>query len=332
MGERELKVIAAAFVVFCCFAGGVVVYILRIDAKANVETVKDTSTVTDAGPPPSSAPAVERQTIEKFGRIWQFEGALLPKDWGDAAVICKGLPTAAEWVDVSDSSSRLVVLAPPPDGQDGSPSSQWQKVVFKQTLQANQWRKDGFEHFTYRDGSMSHTETTLGVPHGVEKWWAPNGQLIKITNYVNGKRQGESKGWYRDGSPKYIAEYENDKEVSGTYWREDGTKVEASVASSKPQIALKELKRGSIGNQIRTFDFQITNNTGFTLQNIELQIVCKSFKDIYLGSTKLRLDKLDVQESEIVKAMVEADVEKHGFTDITVIGEHKGLIEIEFVP
>lgn len=45
MGERELKVIAAAFVVFCCFAGGVVVYVLRTDSAKSSEQIAQTTPV-----------------------------------------------------------------------------------------------------------------------------------------------------------------------------------------------------------------------------------------------------------------------------------------------
>lgn len=51
-----------------------------------------------------------------------------------------------------------------------------------------------------------------------------NGQLHKKTEYVHGKREGEMKSFYDDGSKKYIGIYKDDSVVEGIGWLQTGEK------------------------------------------------------------------------------------------------------------
>lgn len=332
MGDRELKIIAAAFVAFCLFAGAIVAYVLRSDFRSAERSKPDLAKATDrqTAEQVQAEVNIQRETTERYGRVWEFRGRLPHGQWGDANPLCIGVPDVSEWIDTVDPDSRLLVFTPPESNR-----TNWAKITYKQVRQNGEWKNHGFERTVYSDGRIAHHETKYGVMHGLEQWWAPNGQLIKECTNVDGKRHGEAKGWYEDGAPEYIAVYRNDVEVSGTSWAKDGSlvgkpKVENEVPANS--ITLKELKRSSIGDLIRTFDYQITNNTASTLENVQIQVVCKTLADKYLGSTKVSLPKLGVGESEIVKAMVEADVEAHELTDITIVGEHRNQISIHFVP
>ena len=67
----------------------------------------------------------------------------------------------------------------------------------------------------YRDGKLNKefTTTANGPREGLEREWAPNGQLIEEFTNVNGNARGLRRSWYDDGSLKrveWVADNERD--------------------------------------------------------------------------------------------------------------------------
>ncbi len=67
----------------------------------------------------------------------------------------------------------------------------------------------------YRDGKLQKEfTTTANGPHqGLEREWAPNGQLLEEFTNVNGSARGLRRSWYDDGSPRrveFVAETERE--------------------------------------------------------------------------------------------------------------------------
>ena len=57
-------------------------------------------------------------------------------------------------------------------------------------------------------------ELKEGVPHGVVKEWAPNGQMIVETHYHEGKRHGLNRYWTPEGQLTKEQVYEHGTSVS----------------------------------------------------------------------------------------------------------------------
>lgn len=67
----------------------------------------------------------------------------------------------------------------------------------------------------FRNGKLARefTITTNGPHEGLEREWAPNGQLVLEFTNVNGNARGLRRAWYEDGKPKrveFVAEPERD--------------------------------------------------------------------------------------------------------------------------
>jgi TonB family protein len=60
--------------------------------------------------------------------------------------------------------------------------------------------------------------------NGKETYTYPNKKVMMTGSYKNGERDGEWIGYYRSGQVAGDVVYENDKQVSGTFYNEDGSK------------------------------------------------------------------------------------------------------------
>jgi antitoxin component YwqK of YwqJK toxin-antitoxin module len=59
------------------------------------------------------------------------------------------------------------------------------------------------------------------IIHGIVKTWYSNGNLQSQREYARNKKNGASIGWYKDGSLMYMEEYEEDKLLSGQYYKKN---------------------------------------------------------------------------------------------------------------
>ncbi len=64
--------------------------------------------------------------------------------------------------------------------------------------------------------SLHWNENTI---HGCVKTWYPNGQLQSQREYSRNQRSGPSLAWYQDGSLMVYEEYEEDRLVTGQYYK-----------------------------------------------------------------------------------------------------------------
>jgi TonB family protein len=71
-----------------------------------------------------------------------------------------------------------------------------------------------FHHATYKDDKEN----------GKETYTYPNKKVMMTGNYTNGERDGEWIGYYRSGQVAGDVVYENGKQVSGTFYNDDGSK------------------------------------------------------------------------------------------------------------
>jgi TonB family protein len=71
-----------------------------------------------------------------------------------------------------------------------------------------------FHRCTYKDGKEN----------GKETYTYPNKKIMMTGSYRNGEKDGEWIGYYRNGQVAGDVVYENDKQVSGTFYNEDGSK------------------------------------------------------------------------------------------------------------
>lgn len=91
--------------------------------------------------------------------------------------------------------------------------------------------------FYAEDGSFSvktfydHTESVKSwafynsdsVLHGTMSTYYPNGVLTVEKDYINGKKEGVTKGYFKNGEVKYIGQYREDKKDSTWIWNDQSS-------------------------------------------------------------------------------------------------------------
>jgi TonB family protein len=81
--------------------------------------------------------------------------------------------------------------------------------------------------FTWFDSTGVTTRQTMyrgGKEDGKETYTYPNKKIMITGSYRNGEKEGEWIGYYRSGQVAGNVVYENDKQVSGSFYNEDGSK------------------------------------------------------------------------------------------------------------
>lgn len=115
----------------------------------------------------------------------------------------------------------------------GLPEGRVQQFSSKRELQRTFFLKNGLkqgEEIEYF--SPSEVESGVAIPapkmsvtwneqklHGCVKTWYNNGQLQSQREYCRNLRMGPSLAWYREGSLMFYEEYEEDRLVSGQYYK-----------------------------------------------------------------------------------------------------------------
>jgi TonB family protein len=86
--------------------------------------------------------------------------------------------------------------------------------------------KIGHGQFTWYDEKGLNRRTTLqnGKPEGTEIYFYPNGHIKATGNNKAGEMDGEWLGYYTNGKPSGKATYANGKQLSATFFDEDGTR------------------------------------------------------------------------------------------------------------
>ncbi|MFT4605971.1 MAG: hypothetical protein ACI9W4_002716 [Rhodothermales bacterium] len=90
----------------------------------------------------------------------------------------------------------------------------------------------------------------------------PDGSLKSVTTYLNGRKEGESRGFYPDGSLSFDRTYQSGlKEGIHSGWWEDGTpKFEYAFDSGEHQGSAREWFRD--GSLYREFNYQAGHESG----------------------------------------------------------------------
>jgi antitoxin component YwqK of YwqJK toxin-antitoxin module len=81
--------------------------------------------------------------------------------------------------------------------------------------------------FTWFDSigvTMRQTMYTDGKENGKETYSYPNKKIMMTGSYRNGERDGEWIGYYKNGQVAGDVVYDNGKQVSGTFYNDDGSK------------------------------------------------------------------------------------------------------------
>jgi len=100
----------------------------------------------------------------------------------------------------------------------------------------------------YRDGKTLYSKQTYnyGVKHGPATWYYRSGSVFKLTHFEDGKRQGLTRIYYKNGD--LLAEFESEKgnvKPGLKEYEPDGTLI-----TSYPEIAFREIDHLSSGNRV----------------------------------------------------------------------------------
>lgn len=85
-------------------------------------------------------------------------------------------------------------------------------------------RQGQFTWFDSTGVTMRQTMYTDGKENGKETFFWPNKKVNTTGTYRNGEKDGEWIGYYRSGQVAGDVVYENGKQLSGTFYNEDGSK------------------------------------------------------------------------------------------------------------
>jgi hypothetical protein len=312
MSDREIKIVIAAFLAFCTVAGGVMIY-----------------TVINDQPPNASAASTTESKIEEKEKIET------------------PIAVAVDTTEPITKASKEVVKDQVPEQQTPEPTQvpphskaiEYVNAIMDQ-LQISSEDRAAAGNVISADGDAwdaatepQRTAAALRISASLN----PNESMLFIASYAAILKNDLVKVRETDRkSPTSELAAVLSTIGKDEYAARVAKLIESQQSATKPAqrntIGVQELKRSSIGDSIRRFDYRISNNTATELKDIEVEIVCTTKDGKYLGSTKMRVRSLAPAESIIEKAMVEADVNAHALTNVSIVGDHKGKLEIEFLP
>ncbi len=67
--------------------------------------------------------------------------------------------------------------------------------------------------------------------NGIVKTWYPNGKLQSQREYARNKKNGSAIAWYKDGALMYMEEYEEDKLLSGQYYKKNQKEAMSTISN-----------------------------------------------------------------------------------------------------
>jgi TonB family protein len=124
-------------------------------------------------------------------------------------------------------------------------------------------------HFTWYDEKGLNRRCTLagGKKEGAEIYYYPNGHVKATGNNKTGEMDGEWLGYYTNGKPSGKATYTNGKQLSASFFQEDGTRdksitqfMQEAQYPGGPSQLLK-----FINKNIKYPDAAVKNNTEGTV-------------------------------------------------------------------
>ena len=160
--------------------------------------------------------------IEFGDRVWS--GGRILKTVEGTSVPMGMVPLAYDGGD----GTRLLAMVRDDEVPAGSVIEQTILEVVLLTQVQNEsrrWVNHGSYVTSHLDGTRGHSEYFMGKRHGETRGWYAGGQQKALDTYVNGRAHGPSKSWYANGQLRHDSIYENDVEVSGKAWSEDGTEL-----------------------------------------------------------------------------------------------------------
>lgn len=127
--------------------------------------------------------------------------------------------------------------------RQGKPEGILRKFTLKRELQRSYLLKGGkkngeeIEYFLSQDLEVSPSSplAKLSVTwkdnaiHGPVKTWYNNGQLQSQREFAKNQKSGPSLAWYRDGGLMLMEEYEEDRLVSGKYFKRQKQELVSSI-------------------------------------------------------------------------------------------------------
>ncbi|MBS1566003.1 MAG: membrane-binding protein [Bacteroidetes bacterium] len=69
----------------------------------------------------------------------------------------------------------------------------------------------GWAYTLYENGDTALVASYYeGKQHGIARSWYPSRRLKETRLFAHGRKTGEHKGWWEDGSPRFVYHFEND--------------------------------------------------------------------------------------------------------------------------